>query len=149
MNRPQKNSVQRAPKSLFSKKRTAVKSGKQKRTVKHRNSVPRSHTLTPQTCSIKTRSCTPLSQTPAASSSITVIKSRLKSIPSDVQLNATAQKLQAQATLIKRLMQEKLQRINKETVASKTIEELKLEKKALDIKSFVAHDKLKAVEEEH
>jgi len=68
----------------------------------------------------------------------------LKSIPSDVQLNATAQKLQAQATLIKRLLQENLQLINADKLKSKTLESVTLEKDQLKLE----RDELKLEKDE-
>jgi len=77
-----------------------------------------------------------------------VIKSRLKSIPSDVQLNDTAQKLQAQATLIKRLLQENLQLINKEAVATQTLKKVKLEKEELETELSEIQNTLKSLRAE-
>jgi len=132
-----------ASKSLFSRRRRAVKSGKRKRVVKKRSTLARSPAPISQTPSVVTRPRAPLSRTNAAVS-ITATSPRLKSIPSDVQLNATAQKLQAQATLIKRLLQENLQLINADKLKSKTLESVTLEKDQLKLE----RDELKLEKDE-
>lgn len=133
-----------ATRTLKRRRRKAVKSGKRKRVARKLTLLSRSPTPVARTTSLVTRSRSPLSRTPAPVS-ITVRSPRLRSIPSDVQLNATAQKLQAQATLIKRLLQENLQLINAEELISKTLKSVELEKDELLKEKTVIQDQITAL----